>query len=103
MYITLIISQIADNHNRYITTLFTTKAKAINYIRKFATEFFNEMLSGGYINIEDNMNVLEKHIILKNGQYILKKSVSVDTLDKLFEQFSEGVVKWFISDDETPL
>ena len=60
------------------------------------------MLSRGYVKIEENMNILEKHITFKNGKYIFKKSVSVDTLDKLFEQFSEGVVKWFISDNETP-
>ena len=103
MYITLIVRQMAENHSNYTTNLFTTKQKAINFIRKFAYEFFNEMLSRGYINIEENMNTLEKYITLKNGQYIFKKSVSVDTLDELFEQFSGGVIKWFISDNETPL
>ena len=103
MYITLIVRQIAENHHNYTTNLFTTNQKAINFIRKFAYEVFNEMLSGGYINIEENMNTLEKHITFKNGQYILKKSVSVDTLDELVEHFTNGDIKWFISDNETPL
>ena len=102
MYITLIVKQMAENHSNYTTNLFTTKQKAVNFIRKFAYEVFNEMLSGGYINIEENMNTLEKHITLKNGQYILKKSVSVDTLDELVEHFSNGDIKWFISYNVTP-
>jgi hypothetical protein len=101
MYVALIVRRIAEDRDRYNINLFTTEAKAINHHRHFAIMYFNDLLKTGYLSTEHNNNKLEKHTMIKDGQRVLK-SVNIGTLEKLFEKFTYGEYKWYITNDLTP-